>query len=642
MSAIPVTISGDVAQVRFSTFDLAEYEHFLALKRTLPAPEMDLSYDWQGDIYTVQFPARYAAQLGVAVKQPFTLLPMAPDIWDYQRHFVTWALKRKRAAFFWDCGLGKTRAFLEFARQAMAATGRKALIVSIAGSLISQTIRQAKQFYGDSLPMLRIETREQLIEWLNGGGSNGHSHSGLADIDAEGNRRHIALTAGGIGSGVHSLPERFQANGLAIVNYEKFIPGQIPELRNLGALILDESSILKTGGGKIKWNIIHSAKGIEYKLSNTATPAPNEAMEYASQAAFLETIRNEGDVIWTYFKKNDDGSWRLIKHAEKAFYTFLASWSVFMRSPASYGFKDNIQPVPKPEYIIHNIPATPQQLEEAQMYRFQIGAGLLGNERMGVKERLKLSQIAKGFIYGNEKAARGNSTATKRGNLKSGVHVQDVPLLPVEGDVHSGVNTQNGSCRPHQGCSIALDRDSARKRINRTVRTSRRIASAKPEFIASLAWLEFKAGRQAVTWTVFDEEGEIIAEQFDRIGVPYRLLTGKTPTKLREQYIQEYSDGFPHIISKAELLGYGMNLECGSAMIFSGWNDSFEQWYQAIRRMVRYGQTERVRVHVPMIDGLEDAQLENVQAKAQAYEEQAMLQEQAYREALMEMNIGTN
>src|SRR5579859_7215837 len=134
MSTIPITIAGDFAQVRFSTFDLAEYGHFLSLKKALPAPEMDLSYDWGRDIYTVQFPARYASSFGVALGNPFTLLPMSPDIWDYQRYFVGWALKRKRAAFFWDCGLGKTRAFLEFARQAMAATGGKALIVSIAGN----------------------------------------------------------------------------------------------------------------------------------------------------------------------------------------------------------------------------------------------------------------------------------------------------------------------------------------------------------------------------------------------------------------------------------------------------------------------------------------------------------------------------
>jgi hypothetical protein len=570
MSAVPITISGDVASVRFSSFNLTEYGHFLELKKKLPAPELDLSYDWAKDVYTIQFPVRYAAQLGHCMQRPLVdVLAMSDGMWDYQQFFTKLAFKHKRFAFFWDCGLGKTRAFLEFARQAMNATGKKALIVSIAGNLITQTIKQCQRFYGDSLPIVRLETREHLIEWLKEPAQQiGWTRRPCAKHQVRFQLECVDC--------LRMPSEMFPCPGLAIVNYEKFIPGQIPELRALGCLVLDESSILKTGGGKIKWNIIHSAKGIEYKLSNTATPAPNEAMEYASQAAFLETIRHEGDVIWTYFKKNDDGSWRLIKHAEKAFYTFLASWSVFMRSPASYWFKDNVQPVPQPEYLIHEISATTRQMEEAQRYRFEIGAGLLGDQRMGVKERLKLSQIAKGFVY-----QKLTAEALRRGENRA-----------------------------------------------------RRIPSLKPEFIAGIALDEFKRGNQAVTWTVFDEEGEIIAEEFERRGIPYRLLTGKTPMKLREKYIEEFNDGFPHIISNAEMLGYGMNLEFGAAEIFSGWNDSFEQWYQAIRRMVRYGQTKRVRVHVAMIEGLEDAQLENVQAKAKAYEEQAGLQEQAYREAI--------
>jgi len=583
-----ITIQGDYAVTEFKAFDLNEYSRFLDLKR-LPAPELNLSYDWRNDTYTVKFPARYAEQLGIKVKQDTQLLPMPQSLWDYQRYFTAWALKRKRAAFFWDCGLGKTRAFLEFAFQAMYLTKRKALIMSIAGNLVNQTIRECERFYRSDLPILRIDTREQLIAWLQKPGAE-----------------------------------------LAITNYEKFIPGQIPELRNLGALILDESSILKTGGGKIKWNLIHSAKGIEYKLSNTATPAPNEVMEYASQASFLETIRTEGDVIWTYFKKNDDGTWRLIKHAEKAFYTFLASWSVFMRSPAAYGFKDNVRLVPQPEYFIHNVPATAAQLDEAQRYRFQIGAGLIGNERMGVKERLKLSQIAKGFIY--EKQLGENDRAV-RGELNAATEVAGNDRSEANEGRESRHRIHNNKRDNTCGTACSVQEGGKRSYRGGGLTDVRRITSAKPRFIAELISQEVAAGRQVLVWTVFDEEGEILSKAIPEIA--HELLSGKTKPRDRERIIDNFQSGkLPVLISKAELLGYGMNLQQGSAMIFSGWNDSFEQWYQAIRRMVRYGQTKRVRVHVPMIEGLEDAQLENVQAKAQAYEEQAALQEQAYREAL--------
>jgi hypothetical protein len=186
------------------------------------------------------------------------------------------------------------------------------------------------------------------------------------------------------------------------MNTEKFMDkkeGLIPELRQLGCFALDESSILKTGGGTAKWNIIKSTKGIEYKLSGSATPAPNEAMEYASQASFLETITNDGEIIWTFFSKTKTGEWYIKPHAMEAFYRFLSGWSNYMRTPAAYGFKDNVKPVPQPEFIVHQVQATPEQMQEAQRYRFEIGAGLIGDQRMGVKERMKLSQIAKGFVY---------------------------------------------------------------------------------------------------------------------------------------------------------------------------------------------------------------------------------------------------
>ena len=90
--------------------------------------------------------------------------------------------------------------------------------------------------------------------------------------------------------------------GLAMLIYAISVGGTAavdPSDLFLAGLVLDESSILKSGGGTIKWNLIHSAKGIEYKLSCTATPAPNDVMEYASQAGFLEKIRSEGQVLWT-------------------------------------------------------------------------------------------------------------------------------------------------------------------------------------------------------------------------------------------------------------------------------------------------------------------------------------------------------
>src|SRR3990167_11402603 len=122
----------------------------------------------------------------------------------------------------------------------------------------------------------------------------------------------------------------------------------MPEMRRLSGVAFDESSRLKGGGGVIKWHLIRSCRGIEYKLSATATPAPNDTMEYASQASFLEKLRNEGEILWTYFSRDKYGTWSVKPHAREAFYRFMASWSIYLRDPKDYGFNDILATLPPP------------------------------------------------------------------------------------------------------------------------------------------------------------------------------------------------------------------------------------------------------------------------------------------------------
>lgn len=271
--------------------------------QTKSLPESQVTYDWEADRYEVTTPARFAALLGVpGVVRVTEPIEPAAHLFDYQRWTIRQALEAKRFAAWLDTGLGKTAVYLEWARQVRQLTGARVLILTPLG-IIPQVIEEAQRFYGDGLPIERLSTREALIDWL---------------------------------------PKDGPAVG--ICNYEKFIPGTISELRYLGGLVADEASLLRTGGGVIKWNLIHSAKGIEYKLACTATPAPNDAMEYASQAAFLEKLRNEGEILWTYFQRDKFNNWFIKPHAKAAFYRFMASWSLYMRDPVRFGF-EQIEPM---------------------------------------------------------------------------------------------------------------------------------------------------------------------------------------------------------------------------------------------------------------------------------------------------------
>jgi hypothetical protein len=124
-----VAIQGDRAVVEFGpAFPLDDYAVFLRAKRL---PESDITYDPDADRYTLTTPARFAVALGAAgVPLDRPVLPLAEHLFDYQRAIVERGLEAKRYAIWADTGLGKTAMFLDWARQVVARTGGKVLILS--------------------------------------------------------------------------------------------------------------------------------------------------------------------------------------------------------------------------------------------------------------------------------------------------------------------------------------------------------------------------------------------------------------------------------------------------------------------------------------------------------------------------------
>jgi hypothetical protein len=525
-----VTVDGTRASVRFDRFDLDSYRLFLRAKGL---PESLVEYDEESCSYVVSTDARFAPLLDETIAAPAREeLPLAGHLFDYQRFIVGQALAARRYACWADTGLGKTAIFLEWARQVRDRTGRRVLILSPL-QVIEQTRSEWEHFYPGETSIARALDRESLAAWCEDPG---------ADI--------------------------------AITNYEKLIPGVLPELRRLGGIVADESSILKTGGGTIKWNLIKSARGVEFKLSCTATPAPNEPMEYASQAAFLEKLRSEGEILWTFFQRDARGVWQVKPHAREAFYRFMASWSIYLRDPARFGFADILSSLPPPVMHEHRLELTEAQRALADELRVASGRGLF-DERMGVRERSKFAQLARGFVY--------------------------------EG---SGPG-----------------------------RAVREVASRKPAVVARLAVDEVRRGRPVIVWTSFDAEGDLIvrrlASEPTYAGIPVALLTGDTPEAEREAIIGRFRTGDVRIlVTKPSLVGYGLNFQHCRAMVFSGIDDSFERMYQAIRRAYRYGQTEAVQVHVPVIPELEGLMLDNLHRKQEQFDADTAEQERWYRAAL--------
>ena len=76
-----------------------------------------------------------------------------------------------------------------------------------------------------------------------------------------------------------------------------------------------------------------------------------------------------------------------------------------------------------------------------------------------------------------------------------------------------------------------------------------------------------------------------------------------------------FSDGkIKALVTKPSIAGFGMNWQSCHNMIFTGLSDSYEQFYQAVRRCWRFGQEYQVNVYI-IISAREGCVKENIERK---------------------------
>ncbi|HEV7298708.1 MAG TPA: DEAD/DEAH box helicase [Tepidisphaeraceae bacterium] len=621
ITAPPIQFEGDRLKVLFSDFAAAPaYDLFKSVKRL---PEYEIVLDDDGLATGITAPARFASMLGVEVPDlNLGRLPWPAHFtadFDDQPAIVTMGLDAKRFACWSDCGLGKTAVGLEWARQVSHLSGGGRVLIVTLNEIVGQWIEEAGKFYGQGLPIVRIDTRAHLKEWCA---------TGCID---------------GVATGA----------AIAVANYEKFnhtseADQVVSELRSLAGIALDESSRLKTGGGKQKWALIKSAKGIAYKLSLTATPAPNELMEFASQASFLERMRAESiadaaqQIIWTYFTRDPKTHrWTIKTHARAAFFAWMASWSIYVRDPKKFGWRKNWSPPPEPEYIHHAIPITAEQRQLVMDYNADprnVAAANVGTMFAGELNAIaatKLSQAAKGFVYLKDSDAR------KAGDSAKDEPTGDVPadLIPAEADPAADSTT----ARPRKVAArlkpLVVPAGDTCIVAGKPVRL---IDSHKPRMVAEMIVKEALAGHRVLVWTVFDAETEILQQElvkaFGRAragrAVSIGTITGATEKRLRPDLLRRFRAGeLDVLISRGSMIGYGQNLQQCTSMFFYGFTFSYETFYQAVRRAYRHGQLFRVRVHIPVIAELEGQMFDTLVRKDNQHEEAIEEMESLYVDA---------
>lgn len=121
--------------------------------------------------------------------------------------------------------------------------------------------------------------------------------------------------------------------------------------------------------------------------------------------------------------------------------------------------------------------------------------------------------------------------------------------------------------------------------------------------------------RPAIVWCHLNDESKSLAK-----AIPDAVeVTGSMSADEKEAAIMAFTHGDKRVIvTKPSIAGFGMNWQHCSDMVFAGLDDSFESFYQAVRRCYRFGQTQVVNVHLvsSSAEGAVKANLERKQVQA--------------------------
>lgn len=98
-------------------------------------------------------------------------------------------------------------------------------------------------------------------------------------------------------------------------------------------------------------------------------------------------------------------------------------------------------------------------------------------------------------------------------------------------------------------------------------------------------------------------------------------VVGADSPEYKSDTALSFADGnIKALVSKPSIYGFGMNFQNCHEMIFCGISDSYEQFYQAVRRCWRYGQKEAVNVHI-ILSEAEMNVLDNIKKKQSQMDE---------------------
>ena len=103
------------------------------------------------------------------------------------------------------------------------------------------------------------------------------------------------------------------------------------------------------------------------------------------------------------------------------------------------------------------------------------------------------------------------------------------------------------------------------------------------------------SNEQWIIWTLKNDE----ANQLNKVINDSINVQGSDKPEYKAKYLNGFANKeFKSLITKTSIASFGMNYQNCSNMIFTSYDFKFEAFYQAVRRCYRFGQKNKVKVHL--------------------------------------------
>jgi superfamily II DNA or RNA helicase len=301
--------------------------------------------------------------------QGFTPKAINDKAKTHQNAVIEFALNRGKSAAFLDTGLGKSFIELEFARQCADETGKPSIILTPL-AVAGQMVREGHKF----------------------------------GIDARQIREQHEVGA-----------------GVMVANYERLAK---LDPASFGAVILDESSILKSYASKTRVMLTEAFKDTRFKLAATATPSPNDHTELGNHAEFLGVMRQQEMLSKWFINDTSTASqeWRLKGHAQQDFWQFVASWARCATLPSDLGGDDTGYVLPAIDERVHEVEADRMRdIEQGMLFRIpeMSATSFHAEKRLTIKQRcdMAVSLVFSDFCDKLAEISSGDSTCLGSQNM---------------------------------------------------------------------------------------------------------------------------------------------------------------------------------------------------------------------------------